>query len=107
VIKTGLDYKLNSALTIRGGYNHAGLPFDGTQTFFDLLAPAVTRDHLHAGATLTLKSGKEINVAYIHAFQGQVNGVNSIPPSAGGGNANLSMYQNAVQVSFGWSKNKK
>ena len=107
VIKTGLDYKLNSALTIRGGYNHAGLPFDGTQTFFDLLAPAVTRDHLHAGATLTLKSGKEINVAYIHAFQGQVNGVNSIPPSAGGGDANLSMYQNAVQVSFGWNKNKK
>jgi len=107
VIKTGLDYKLNSALTLRGGYNHAGLPFDGTQTFFNLLAPAVTQDHLHAGATWTLKSGKEINLAYIHAFEGHVNGVNSIPPSAGGGNANLSMYQNSVQVSFGWKGSKR
>jgi long-chain fatty acid transport protein len=107
VIKTGLDYKLNSALTIRGGYNHAGLPFDGTQTFFNLLAPAVTQDHLHAGATWTLKSGKEINLAYIHAFESQVNGVNSVPPSAGGGNANLSMYQNSVQVSFGWKGSKR
>jgi len=107
VIKTGLDYKLNSALTLRGGYNHAGLPFDGTQTFFNLLAPAVTQDHLHAGATWTLKSGKEINLAYIHAFESQVNGVNSVPPSAGGGNANLSMYQNSVQVSFGWKGSKR
>ena len=107
VIKTGLDYELNSVLTIRGGYNHAGLPFDSTQTFFDLLAPAVTQDHLHAGATWTLKSGKEINLAYIHAFQGQVNGFNSIPPSAGGGNANLKMYQDSVQVSFGWKGSKR
>jgi long-chain fatty acid transport protein len=106
-IKTGLDYKLNSALTLRWGYNHAGLPFANTQTFFNLLAPAVTQDHLHAGATWTLKSGKEINLAYIHAFEGKVNGVNSIPPSAGGGNSNLRMYQNSFQVSLGWIKSKK
>lgn len=47
VIKTGLDYEVDSLLTIRGGYNHAGLPFGSTQTFFNLLAPAVTQDHLH------------------------------------------------------------
>jgi long-chain fatty acid transport protein len=107
VIKTGLDYNLNPALTLRAGYNHAGLPFDNTQTFFNLLAPAVTQDHLHAGATWTLKSGKEINFAYIHAFNNTVNGVNSIPPSAGSGNANLSMYQNSIQVSLSSKKNKK
>jgi len=107
VIKTGVDYKLSSALTVRGGYNHGGIPFDSTQTFFNLLAPAVTQDHLHVGATWTLKSGKELNVAYVHAFDNTVNGVNSIPPSAGGGNANLSMYQNSIQVSLGWKKNKK
>jgi long-chain fatty acid transport protein len=107
VIKTGLDYALNSELTLRGGYNHSGAPFDNTQTFFNLLAPAVTQDHLHFGATWTLKSGKEINLAYIHAFEGSIKGVNSIPPSAGGGNANLSMYQNSIQVSFGWKKTSK
>lgn len=107
VIKTGLDYKWNPALTVRAGYNHSGQPVQSSQTFFNLLAPGVTQEHLHLGATWTLKSGKEINVAYIHAFQGQVNGVNSIPSPDGGGNANLSMYQNSIQVGFGWKKDKR
>ena len=107
VIKAGADYKVGPALTLRGGYNHAGLPFDGTQTFFNLLAPAVTQEHLHVGATWALKSGKEITFAYVHAFNNTVNGTSSIPPSAGGGNANLSMYQNSFQLGLGWNKNKK
>ena len=106
VIKTGVDYKWNSTLTLRGGYNHSGLPFDSTQTFFNLLAPAVVQNHLHLGATWTRKNGQDINFAYIHAFENTVNGVNSIAPANGGGNANLSMYQNSFQVSFGWNRNK-
>ena len=107
VVKTGIDYDVNPALTVRGGYNHGGVPFDSSQTFFNILAPAVTKDHLHVGATVTLNGGKEISFAYIHAFNNTVNGVNSIPAPYGGGNANLSMYQNSFQVAFGWKKNKK
>ena len=98
---------MNSALTLRGGYNYSQAPFNGTQAFFNLLAPAVTQHHLHAGATWTLKSGKEINFAYIHAFEGQVSGVNAIPPAAGGGDIDLHMDQNSFQVSFGWKKSGK
>jgi long-chain fatty acid transport protein len=105
-VKAGLDVHVSHALTLRGGYNHSGLPFDGTQTFFNLLAPAVTQEHVTVGATWKLQNGKEINVNYLHAFNGTVNGTTSIPPTAGGGNANLSMYQNAVGVSFGWNRNK-
>jgi long-chain fatty acid transport protein len=107
VSKAGLDYDVNSSLTLRGGYNHGGVPFDSSQTFFNLLAPAVTKDHLHAGATVALSNGKEISFAYIHAFNNTINGVNSIPPAWGGGNANLSMYQNSFQIAFGWNKDKK
>jgi long-chain fatty acid transport protein len=107
VLKTGIDYEVNPALTLRGGYNHGGVPFDNSQTFFNLLAPAVTKDHLHAGATWTAKSGNEISIAYIHAFNNTVNGVNSIPAAYGGGNANLSMYQNSFQVAFAWNRDKK
>lgn len=107
VVKAGLDYEVSPALTVRGGYNHGGVPFDSSQTFFNLLAPAVVKDHLHLGATWALKSGMDINIAYIHAFNNTVNGVNSITPGNGGGNANLSMYQNSFQVSLGWNKNKK
>ena len=92
---------------LRGGYNHSGLPFADTETFFNLLAPAVTQDHLHLGATFSLKNGKEISLAYVHAFDNTLHGVHSIPPSFGGGNANLRMYQNSFQVGFGWNKDKK
>jgi long-chain fatty acid transport protein len=107
VSKAGLDYDVNPSLTLRGGYNHGGVPFDGSQTFFNLLAPAVTKDHLHVGATWTTKSGKEVSFAYIHAFNNTLDGVNSIPAAYGGGNANVSMYQNSFQVAFGWNRNKK
>jgi long-chain fatty acid transport protein len=107
VLKAGIDHAINPALTLRAGYNHGGVPFDSSQTFFNLLAPAVTKDHLHAGATWTAKSGNEISFAYIHAFNNTVNGVNSIPAAYGGGNANLSMYQNSFQVAFAWNRDKK
>jgi long-chain fatty acid transport protein len=107
VSKAGIDYDVNPSLTLRGGYNHGGVPFDSSQAFFNLLAPAVTKDHLHAGATVGLKDGKEISFAYIHAFNNTVNGLNAIPPAYGGGNVSLSMYQNLFQVAFGWNRSKK
>jgi long-chain fatty acid transport protein len=107
VSKLGLDYDVNPSLTLRGGYNHGGVPFDSSQAFFNILAPAVTKDHLHAGATVSLKSGKEISFAYIHAFNNTVNGASAIPAAYGGGNVSLSMYQNSFQVAFGWNRDKK
>ena len=107
VSKAGLDYDVSPSLTLRGGYNHGGVPFDGSQAFFNILAPAVTKDHLHVGATWTSESGKEISFAYIHAFNNTVNGVSAIPAAYGGGNVSLSMYQNSFQVAFGWNKSKK
>jgi long-chain fatty acid transport protein len=102
--KVGLSYRASRALTLRGGYNHSGAPFDGSQNFFNLLAPAVVQNHVTVGATWSLQNGKDINVNYLHAFGETLNGISSIPPNAGGGNANLSMYQNAVGVSFGWAR---
>ena len=104
VPKVGIDYTLNSAVTLRGGYNHSGVPFANTETFFNLLAPAVVQNHLSAGATWSLRRGKEINFAYFHAFGNEVHGVSSIPPAAGGGNANLRMYEDSFGISFGWSR---
>jgi long-chain fatty acid transport protein len=102
VVKTGADVKASRDLVLRTGYNHGGAPFDASQTFFNLLAPAVTKDHLHFGATWKFASNKEVSFAYVHAFANTVNGSGSIPSSAGGGNANLTMYQNSFQIGLGW-----
>ena len=89
---------------MRGGYNHSGLPFNSSQTFFNLLAPAVVQNHLTAGATLALRHGKEVNIVYQHAFENVLNGVNSIPTAFGGGEANLKMYQDSLGLSFAWGR---
>jgi long-chain fatty acid transport protein len=102
--KLGFDYKLSPALTLRAGYNHSSLPFDSSQNLFNILAPAVVQEHVTAGATWGLGNGKEINVAYQHAFEKTLDGANSIPASFGGGEANLRMYQDAIGISFGWGK---
>lgn len=102
--KVGVDYNLRRNLTLRAGYNHSGVPFAPGETFFNLLAPGIVQSHVTGGATLGLGHGRELNFAYMHAFANTVNGVNSIPPMAGGGNANLRMHEDSVGVSFGWSR---
>jgi long-chain fatty acid transport protein len=66
--KVDFSSQLSPKLTLRAGYNHSGLPFNPSQAFFNLLAPAVVQHHLTAGATLGLHDGKEISIAYQHAF---------------------------------------
>jgi long-chain fatty acid transport protein len=104
VEKVGLGVNVSPNLTLRTGFNHSGLPFDRSQTLFNLLAPAVVQEHISFGATWRLQSGKEINIAYQHAFGRTLNGSGSIPESFGGGNANLNMHQDVVGVGFGWGK---
>ena len=102
--KLGFDLKFSPTLTLRAGYNHSGLPFDTSQNLINILAPAVVQNHISAGATWSLASGKEVSIAYQHAFAKTLNGVNSIPDAFGGGEANLHMYQDVVGISFGWGK---
>lgn len=102
--RVGVDYALKPALTLRAGYNHSGMPFGPNQTFFNLLAPGIVQDHITGGVTVGLGHGRELNFAYMHAFGNSVNGVNSIPPAAGGGNVNLHMSEDSVGMSFGWSR---
>lgn len=107
--KLGFDFKAGSNWMLRTGFNHSGLPFDASQNFFNILAPAVVQNHLTVGATWGFGNDKEINIAFQHAFAKKFDGVNSIPPGSppqgfGGGEANLRMYQDAVSISIGWGK---
>jgi long-chain fatty acid transport protein len=104
VPKVGVEYRISSKVTLRGGFNHSGVPFSNTQTFFNLLAPGVVQSHATVGTTWRLRGGKEINLAYFHAFEKTVVGLNSISPTAGGGNANVRMYEDSLGIGFGWSR---
>ena len=89
-------------LTLRAGLNHCDEPIPNSQTLLNIVAPAVVQNHLSLGATRKLANQSELTVAYVHAFSQTVNGFNSIPVGLGGGNANLTMHEDSIGVSYGW-----
>lgn len=101
VVKLGGTYALDPQWTLRAGYSHSTQPVPASQTFFNILAPGVVQNHLTLGATLKLPSG-ELSGFYAHGFKHTVNGDNSIPPSFGGGNADVHLEENILGVSYGW-----
>jgi long-chain fatty acid transport protein len=105
--KLGISHAYNSSFTVRAGVNHCDQPIPNSQTLLNLLAPGVVQNHLSLGGTWKLADKSEVSVAYVHAFKKTVNGSGSIPPGAppagfGGGEANLTMHQDAISVSYGW-----
>ncbi len=102
VLKLGASYAYDSTLTLRAGLNHCDQPIPDNQTLLNMLAPGVVQNHLSLGATWTLADKSEISVAYVHAFSQTVNGAGSIPPQMGGGEANITMHEDSIGVSYGW-----
>jgi long-chain fatty acid transport protein len=106
--KLGISHAYSSGFTIRAGYDHCDQPIPNSQTFFNVLAPGVVQDHLTLGGTWKLADKSEVSVAYIHAFKKTVNGASSgygpgsIPNPYGGGNANLTMHEDSIGISYGW-----
>ncbi len=102
VVKFGVSQAMSGTLTVRAGYSHSTQPIQDSQTLFNILAPGVVQDHVTLGATWNMSSKNELTVAYMHAFEKKVNGSGSIPPTFGGGEANLHMNENSLGVAYSW-----
>lgn len=100
--KLGVSHAYSSAFTLRAGYDHCDQPIPNSQTLLNILAPGVVQDHLSLGGTWKLADKSEISVAYVHAFKKTVNGTGSIPAGFGGGEANLTMTEDSLGISYGW-----
>lgn len=98
--KIGVSYALSQSLTLRAGYATTKQPIPASQTFFNILFPAVVEDHITLGATLQT-GATELTVGYMHALKKTVNGNGSIPLAFGSGEANLRMNQNSLGVGLG------
>jgi len=100
--KLGVSHAFSSAFTLRAGYDHCDQPIPNSQTLLNMLAPGVVQNHLSLGGTWKLAGTSEISVAYVHAFKQTVNGSGSIPPQMGGGEANITMHEDSIGISYGW-----
>ncbi|MEL7940766.1 OmpP1/FadL family transporter [Pseudomonas delhiensis] len=102
VYKFSASYQLSPQLTVRGGYSHAEQPVPSSQTFLNILAPGVIRDHASLGLTWSPSADNELSLAYTHGFEEKVKGSGSIDPAFGGGEADLKMSQDILGVGYAW-----
>ena len=102
VIKLGVSHALSDTFTVRAGYSHNTQPIPASQTMFNILAPGVVQDHVTLGTTWDVTKTNQLTLAYMHAFQQNVNGVGAIPLGFGGGNANIKMFQDSLGIAYSW-----
>lgn len=102
VIKIGTIIDYSKELVLRAGYNHGGQPVQSNETFFNILAPGVVQDHVTLGATYKMSKNSELSFSYAHGFNKKIIGVNSIPASFGGGNANVNLSENIAGIAYAW-----
>jgi long-chain fatty acid transport protein len=100
VYKLGGSYAITETVALRAGVSHAEQPVPASQTFFNILAPGVVQTHLTAGVSWKVADRNEVSVAALHGFKKTVNGAGSIPAAFGGGEANVSLEENSLAVSF-------
>lgn len=106
--KVGAQYEWSDSLSLRIGYNHSSQPIRSGETLFNILAPGVVEDHVTLGASWRFADKSELSVSYMHAFKNTVEGQQSIPPGFppggfGGGEADLSMYQDSIGIAYSWA----
>lgn len=97
VIKLGLRWKFSPDLTLRAGYSHGSEVVPNTQALFNVLAPAVVRDHFTLGFSKQLASGNDFHLSVMYAPEEEVHGQN---PNTGPQTGHL--YMSQWEVELGW-----
>lgn len=102
VLKFGALYDYSPSLTLRGGFSRTQQPIPADQTFLNIIAPGVVRNHWTLGATWRTEAGGEWSMSYIHAPKETVRGRNSIPGAFGAGEADISLKEDILGVAYTW-----
>lgn len=103
VFKIGAVYEHNANFTYRFGYAYNTEAFDDDELAFNVLAPAVIREHATAGFTYRPngKDDQQVTFTFMHAFENSQSG--AFPAAFGGTRTRLQMYQNAFDFQYTWN----
>ena len=102
IVKLGVEYKYNDALTLRAGINHGDNPIKSGEQTFNIIAPGVVTDHYTLGATYAVAKNAEVTVAYMHAQEKSVSGGPNPYFNTGAGSVEtIKMYQNSLGIAYG------
>lgn len=97
--KLGVQWDVNPTWTLRAGYSSGDEPFTGEQGLFNVLAPAVIKEHWTAGLTWRFNKQNEINVSYMYAPENEVEGQNE--SLTGPQTGSVWMEQQELEISWG------
>lgn len=103
--KIGFEYQYSNELTLRAGYGHNDNPIRAQDVTINILAPGVIEDRVTLGFTYKTKSGGELSMYYMHAFENSVTGPSFFNNFTGGlpaGSETIKMYENSFGIAYGW-----
>lgn len=104
VYKLGMEYQVNSNLTLRAGYNHTDSPIQSRDVTFNIIAPGVVQDHYTLGFTYNVSKDSELTMSYMHAPRKSVTGSSLYANwigAAGAGTETISMKQDSLGIAYG------
>lgn len=108
VVKLGVEYALDKAITLRAGYGKSDNPIEARDVTFNILAPGVVQDHYTLGLTYSVDKSSEWTFAYMHAPRKSVSGSSLFnglfgpnAPANAGGTETIGMSQNSLGFAYG------
>lgn len=101
VVKVGYEWDRNDEWTYRVGFSTGDQPIEPSDVIFNILAPAVIKNHLTAGFTKQLNGGAEITMSFMYGAGEKVTGQNPFDPGQ-----TISIDMDQFQVGFTYSSKK-
>jgi len=96
ILKLGASWRYDDKLTLRAGYSHASDAITGEEGLFNILAPAVVRDHVSVGASWQYDRQSAVHLAFTRGISRSVNGTNpNVAPQTG----SLNLSVNELEIS--------
>lgn len=96
IYKIGTAYEVDKSLTLRAGYSYGNSPIGSEDVLFNILAPAVTKQHLAVGLTQNFGGKYDVDFAYVRTLKNTVTGNN--PKNNVNDNIALSMEQHDFEI---------
>jgi long-chain fatty acid transport protein len=100
VIKFGAEIGLSESFILRAGYSYGKQPIPETEMLFNIVAPAVTENHITAGFTKMFGNSNELNFSFMYAPTGSVEGMNAFDPAQ---TIKLEMSQLEFEIGFSFN----
>ena len=97
IIKFGAEIGLSESFILRAGYSYGKQPIPETEMLFNIVAPAVTENHITAGFTKMFGNDNELNFSFMYAPTGSVEGRNAFDPAQ---TIKLEMSQLEFEIGF-------